>query len=385
MGTVVTIGGLDVLVPYGWLLDSPLRFFRYPFRFMVLMGFGMALLIAAALQWLEVVAGRVPGRVLVWGFGLVILATRGAAFSGGEPSDVAAQHHRIYAEVARVAAQQGPGPLLELPVDARLADAVSMPAASRHRLPLVLGHTGYQPPHREAVDRMVEALPDSLDDLVEASRVRWILLQPSSEWNVIRDRDAWWNVRGVEHVLEVDGYDLFRVDRESRGGWYDAIRRGWRPGESSLGTPFGVLPPGAAIAKVRGSNHLEMAAGGSTQVTVRVVNMGNRIWPATSSRRADQPFAVRLAVTWTRLSPRLLERKPTIVHEEACDLPWDVRPGTSVSARCLVRAPEKPGLYALEIRPHQTDGTAFDHPLNTPLNALVLVRPLQSSTDGKAG
>lgn len=382
-GVTTTFGGIEFTLPYGWLVQSPLQFFRYPFRFVVLMGFGTAMLSVAALEALRSFLGRIAGTAIVAAVAIAIIATHGVALPGGPPADVPAQHLGIYDLVAQVAARQGTGPLLELPDGKPLgphwlgAGAESMLGATRHRLPLLLGHTGYAPQSRAVVDSMVSRLPatEVLDLLVGATRLRWVLLRPPSAWRQPEKRKAWWGVPGVEHVAAADGYDLFRIDRQAKGRWYSAIRRGPVEGATILGTPLRPLSAEAAIGIVSGVELTEVAAGAWSLVGASVLNAGDETWPAGWSK-LDKRFRVQLVWSWRRL-PRSSteEANDDLALERTCDLPWDLPPRRRVGLGCYVQAPSEPGLYELTIAPRQVDGAFFSGGRNRPARLEVTVRP----------
>jgi hypothetical protein len=107
----------DVLVPlpFAVLTASVGGFFRFPFRFVVMLGFGIALLSAAAVQAL---ASRRPrlaplAAVLVT---TVVLLTRGRAVVGDRLDEIGGQWLDVYTAVGEAADRGGRGPLLELPV-----------------------------------------------------------------------------------------------------------------------------------------------------------------------------------------------------------------------------------------------------------------------------
>ena len=92
-----------------------------------------------------------------------------------------------HSEVGRIAWSQGGGPLLELPETARDGRDLrldAMLAALRHGLPLVDGFTGYLPSHAFALNFRIRDLPKrkALGELVDLTRLRWILLRPADDW-----------------------------------------------------------------------------------------------------------------------------------------------------------------------------------------------------------
>jgi hypothetical protein len=184
VGRAYLVHGVAVPMPLALLAASPLRFFRYPFRFVVVLGFGATLLGAAALEAVRRRLGRGAGAAAAAAVALAVLATRGPALVEGGFEDFAVQRNPVYGAVREAARADGAGPLLELPVigfmqDARHAgvgtEAESMVGSTRHWLPLVVGYTDFPPPHRRFLDRTLRRLPasEALDLVVDMTGLRW--------------------------------------------------------------------------------------------------------------------------------------------------------------------------------------------------------------------
>src|SRR5262245_8485907 len=58
IGPSMTMLGVDIPLPFALVIHSPLRFFRYPSLFFVIMNFGLALMVAAALADLRLRSRR---------------------------------------------------------------------------------------------------------------------------------------------------------------------------------------------------------------------------------------------------------------------------------------------------------------------------------------
>jgi hypothetical protein len=100
---------------------ASLRFIRYPLRFKVVAGFALALLAAAGLEALR---RRLPGRagpVVAAAIGIVLVVDPARNLLRFETYGVAALGWNawVYERVARIAREEGPGPLLELPLKGR--------------------------------------------------------------------------------------------------------------------------------------------------------------------------------------------------------------------------------------------------------------------------
>jgi hypothetical protein len=164
-----------------------------------------------------------------------LLATRGRAFLVADSLDVPGQTLPIYDTVRDVAAREGAGPLLELPVPENTKQSHhwdAMIGSTRHWLPLVTGNTTFPPPHRAVLERTLARLPasEALDELVDMTHVRWLLLRPRPEWPDPAVRESILRLDGVETVAERDGWTLVRVARAPRRpDWFAAIAAGGVP------------------------------------------------------------------------------------------------------------------------------------------------------------
>ena len=103
-----------------------------------------------------------------------------------------------------------------------------MIASLRHGLPVILGRTGYQPPHYLMVQAAAARLPDRdrLRALRTATGLRWILLRPTEQWPAGRRwfRAALLQSPDLERMTLRDGYDLLRVLVEPYDvDWYEAM------------------------------------------------------------------------------------------------------------------------------------------------------------------
>lgn len=231
-GMFFTAGGLDLLerlsLPgaLGELAALPGRFFRLTMRFMVLAGFGAAILATA---FLDLAMRRLPrpfGFAIVAAIVLLLLADRGVALfsTAVEPIDALSRDAETYRVVGRITAKEGPGPLLELPTRdrGRNLEAEAMVGSIWHRQPLITGHTGYLPPRRIEVNEKIRALPAlaALDGLQETTGLRWILIRPPVDEIARKSRDDL--VRTVvgspsgAHVWEIEDWTLVQLGRGSK-------------------------------------------------------------------------------------------------------------------------------------------------------------------------
>jgi len=357
-GPRIFVGELSVPGPFSLLLASPLRFFRVPWRFVVLAGFGGSLLAAAALDGASRLLGPRAGAVasLVVA-ALAVGSTRIAPF-GLDAID--GQVNPVYDEVARVARARGPGPLLELPIDkgrdaldgseSRVPVGDSMVGATRHGLPLVWGFTGYPPAHEPILRRMIGSLdrPGTLADVVDLTHVRWILLRPAGEWADPGRRERILRLPATEVVASRDGWDLLRVGMEPRRPeFFDAIAAGARAGFTPLGAP--VDGPRELVAAVRvEASPRRVSPGGGFRLWLAIENLSKEAWPATDE--AGAPAGVEMVV----------ERRPVGANGPmetfVLPLPRDLLPGETLRLPLDLQAPASPGSWRFSVFPHATNG-----------------------------
>ncbi|HWP65869.1 MAG TPA: DUF3556 domain-containing protein [Candidatus Limnocylindria bacterium] len=130
-----------------------------------------------------------------------------------------------------------PGPLLEwLRRDDRASAVVGQ---TIHRQPSIIFYTGYLPLHVRLIDQLVAMLPDpdALDDLVDMTTLRWILVRPASEWPSVEAREqALEAFARLRHHVATRTVSAFAARRAGRA--LPLARMGGRPG---CGAPPGVL------------------------------------------------------------------------------------------------------------------------------------------------
>ena len=388
-GAVLAGVGLVLVFPPAPLVRAieatPLRFLRFPFRFATVAGLGTALLAAAAL---ELVRARRDVRAATAAAGLcaaLVVVTHGFALSGArDPVAAFGAERALHDAVAATARADGAGPLLVLPlVDAHperhggvlplgQLESDDMTSSVRHWLPLVGGHTGYPPLHRPVLEAAVRALPrsDALDELVDLTHVRWLLLRPLDYWSDPTEPERILALPGVTQRLARDGWVLARVERPvRRSQWYDAVRAGLRPGVTVLGTRLAPIPEPDAIATVRALAAVpaHAVAGEPIRVELAVTNAGLAPWPVVVPAGVARVYVVQAVATWRRLDA------DAPVERTALPLHRDVPAGDVVVETGEIRAPQTPGTYELAIGIEQEVGARFDGPRNAPLRPQVVV------------
>lgn len=228
------------LLPTGPLADAvqaSLSFFRMAVRWTVVSGLGLAFLGAAALEAACVRLSPRAGRSLLASVVALLLADRGRVLwqqTLDTPAALASDAE-TYRALARVVQRDGGGPLLEMPVASlgRSLQPESMLGEMAHGQPLIVGHTGYLPPHRAAVDATIARLPadGAVQDLVDMTMLRWIVVRPASDWDWpgarARFLDGIDRVPGVHRVADVNGWSVLEIDRAPvHGERFAAIARG---------------------------------------------------------------------------------------------------------------------------------------------------------------
>lgn len=329
--------------PFALLLASPLAFFRLWHRFAVLVGFGAALLASAGL---ELAARRRTTSWLLPASALAAVLFRGVHLSGVERVALSAEHDRIWSTLGNLS----PGPLLVLPPTLDFVTN-SMVAQPYHRKPLLLGYTGYLPPHRRWVDERVAALPDedALDDLVAVTGLEWILLAPDHRWAFHGSPRRLTRMAGTVRVLGQDGWLLLRITRDSTSSWWSkSVPTSPRPGSTLFGTPL-ELPNRAryvgTLGLVRVPNALR--AGYADRLRVTMENRGDDPWPAA----AGPGPGMRLTATWHPDSSAGAGFDSTIL------LRRDVAPGERLEQWVPLVVPAIPGTWRLELRLTTESGT----------------------------
>lgn len=244
------------------LMAVPLSFFRVVIRYVPIAGFGLALLGAVALQRVSELLPRRATLALATVLVAALALDRGRLLFRQplETSSALTAEAPVYREVAEVVAREGGGPLLEMPVSSfgYSLQPEAMMGEMQHGQPLIVGHTGYLPPHRRVVDETVARLPDdhALQELVDMTRLRWLLVRPTAYWGNDAARtafvDAIVRADGVRALREIDGWTLLAVERTPvHGGRFDAIASGPTANRSRVEHPFAPRTETASVPAER--------------------------------------------------------------------------------------------------------------------------------------
>ncbi len=371
LGPEQSVAGVRVPLPFALLTAGVGSFFRTPWRFVVVAGFGMAVLGAVALELAcRRLGGRSAATLCVAALALIVW-TRGLWLSDGSPDVVRAQEEPIYEQVRELSLRQGAGPLLELPTWSRNAGVALVPEAmvgsTRHWLPLVTGYTGYLPPHAGFLDRCVAALasPGGLEALVDATRLRWILLRPEAQWNDPQGRRAIAHRLRSMHVSSSGGWDLYRVDSTPRRTeWFAALWRGQVPGRTVLGSPIVALDaPGARVEAIGPPPVVQPGKG--FFFPLRIHNTGSQAWPsalAVPDGKTDLTVEMRvraLSPSQGDPSSERAEPSPQGWYDVTVGLPRDLPAGEALVLALPVQAPPADGSFVLEVEVRQVGSDAF--------------------------
>lgn len=340
-------------------LPTALAFFRNPFRLNVLTGFGFGLLGAAALEAARARLSRRMAGFLATAV-LVVVLFRGSTVLVSPTLDTVvpvARDAAAYRRLGNVARAAGGGSLLELPVlvpdrDMRLTD--SMVASTLHGLPSITGFGPMFPLHWGLVERAIGDLPsrEGLRELVDLTGLRWVVLRPAADWPDPRDRKVFARALATAGSFrtEEDGFLLQRVDMGSRHReWAQAIARGYRRGESLLGTPFEPGATGPLAASLDAPGHLDAQAGGVLSFEVGITNRGKAVWPGSLTGGGRAPGEIYVAARWQLVD---VPGASAPLPESDLGLRRDLPGGESLVQRLLLAVPSAVGTYdlALDVR-----------------------------------
>jgi hypothetical protein len=369
----------DAEVPMRALLAaSPARFIRVPRRALALAAFGGALLVAvgadailrrlgaARLLAVPLLAILVVLRVPPQSAAATPPATRSAvaafverwgrlapsAYFENPALGPAATSYFLTAQLVR---RHGGGPLLDLPVG---RDGTTVVGQMLTRQPSISFYSGYVPAHVSIVNRLIARLgePEALDDLVDMTRLRWIVIRDASHWPTPAARERF--VRELsrhprtEQTSTVGRFTVIRLDPTSRRpGWFESLSQGPRRGRSALGTALVPLPTTPDHVALQLQAPARVPAGQLLAAEVSSCNRGTHAWGAAIPERPGTPLSVQLDVRF--IGPDA----STDASVQAYQLHRDVPAGECLRQTLLLPAPDRPGTYRIALAARQVDGS----------------------------
>jgi hypothetical protein len=235
-------------------------------------------------------------------------------------------------------------------------------------MPLINGFTGYRPQHLPLVESLIAAVPAAaaIDDLVDLTHLRWIVVRPEGEWQDAGQRRrllaglARYPRRGP--TWTAGSWVVQRLDRvPEHECWFQALAAGPQAGRSVLGTSLASMLESDAVASV--AAHVSpgpVVAQWFVGIEANATNRGAAAWPTWAAGGWDAPGLVQWRARWRRAD----DAAAAWNAPHAFPLRHDVAPGETLSQQLIVPTPEQPGSYELQISLAQQDGVAFSAPGN---------------------
>jgi hypothetical protein len=214
-------------------------------------------------------------------------------------------------------------------------------------------------PLLESLIRAVPAAP-ALDDLVDMTHLRWIVVRPEEEWADAGERRrllaglARYPALGPSYT--VGPWIVQRVDRApEHRAWFDAVAAGPQAGRSALGTPVRQIPEPEAIASISARVYPgPVLARWFVGMEVSATNRGAATWPAWAAGGWNESGLVHWQARWRRAEDGATWGAPHVFP-----LRRDVTPNETLAQPLIVPTPAEPGAYELEVTLAQQDGARF--------------------------
>jgi hypothetical protein len=370
-------GGLRLPLPYVALHDWVPGFssLRVPIRFVIIVAACLAAL--AGFAFARATSAWQPRLRALSAVVLLMIAAYGAA---PHPAPVmAAGLGDATAPVYRwLAAQDGPGAVLEIPaqttqqdVGGNLRNGRYMVASTTHWRPLLNGWTAYPPPSAGFFAAAIRELPahDALANLVDASDLRWIVLHRGDLTQ--REAARWAGaLPGLQLVQRFGETDVYVVTEPRTRAWREQVqpRSDARAADTLQGASTAPLADRCrrgTIVAVDTSERFPIVPL-AQRIAVRIRNDSDCTWPGVGIRSEG---LVGLDYRWVAPSG----------HETAADagafsqLLADVAPHGEVDTAVVVPPPGgETGTWTLEIRLRQ-EGTR--QPIATLTRPVEVIAP----------
>jgi len=372
-------GGIRVPLPYVALHDWVPGFssLRVPIRFVIVVALSLAAL--AGFAFARATRDWQPRRRALAAVALVALAAFGAA---PHPAPVmAANLGDATPPVYRwLAAQDGPGAVLEIPGQTTLQDAGEnlrngryMVASTTHWRPLLNGWTAYPPPSAGFFAAAIRDLPSpaALAVLVDASDLRWIVVHRGELTK--REAERWAGpLPGLDLVERFGDVEVYAVTQARTRPWREQILP--RSEGAAADTLEGASTAPLADACRRGAIvALDVPERFpivplAQRLAVRIRNDGDCTWPGVGVRSDG---LVGLDYRW--ISP---SGAPALGNETPSQLLADVPPHGEIDAAVVVAPPGgEPGTWTLEVRLRQQ---GVDTPIASVTRAVTIAPPARS-------
>jgi hypothetical protein len=382
----IVIGVALLAFGWPWGFSRWLGFFRVRTRYLLLSSFGLSLLVAQGFDALRSrLSFRSGGTLLLASLtASLVFARLGAVAPGSDAVLAIARDRALYRRLGEIVREQGGGPLLEVPyVSSPMAHSApeAMIGQLEHGAPLIVGFTAYRPDHHALLLGLIAGLPaaSAVDDLVDLTHLRWILVRPPDEWPdaAVRQRflDGLGRYPARGPSWTIGPWVLQRLDRvPSHPTWFDWLAAGPRPGHSVLGTPLEPIPERDAIAAISARvGPGKVFSRSFVGVAVAAANRGAATWPAWVAGGSSEQGLVRWTARWRRVDGSRAEwGPPTTVR-----LRRDVPPNETLAQSIVLGTPAEPGSYELRIAVEQKEGAGFSAPGNEVAILHLDVAPLR--------
>jgi hypothetical protein len=353
LGPEIVIGTVTVPLPYR-LATAVIPGFssmRAPARFGMMLMCGFAALSGLGLtRVLALLPLTRFGTALAVGV-VLVLGTGTAAEYGLLGYRATLRRVELGAElpgVYRVLAQAEPGAVLEIPAgilpgefERMRSESDAMLYSTFHWHPLLNGYSGYNPPTYLPVVTLARALPAAraTEILARATGLRYIVVHFLAL--TPEQRERWRAPPGLRRVGVYESDHLFEVQNPPAPDLLPDFINFSPRSYTLLGTPLAPLPRARQQGEIvlSGAPSATVVAGTFFQAEVVVTNRSSVTWPALA---LSGDHLVTLVSRWEDDLGRVIAGEA-----EGARLPYDLRPGESVTTTLRALAPGQPGTMRL--------------------------------------
>ena len=341
-GWSLRLGDMVIPLPYALLAKVPGSAVINPTRMLVLVGAGLAILVACTVEAVGSLHRLGRRFAIALAMSTVVLLSCVGLGRFTPPRITCLPVGERVAAVYRWLANQGPGAVLDLLPEAppglggnMIAKADAMLASLTHRHPLLGIHTHHEPPASLLVWRLAAGLPSeqTLQALVDMAHLRWVIVPPpSADW----PESGWSDLPGVVPAIELADGRVYEVRRDSRFHWFAALSHTPRSGYTLLGTPTGPVPEPQAQVELT-VDTVSLPPDQPLRVFVTIENRGSAAWPVAIVPGTPAELAARVELHW---------EGPTATVQSV-EIPYDVEPAERVLLFAVLVAPHQAGKYRL--------------------------------------